>query len=280
MGHWWIALVATASAGCSSSFPDELPDGPRCTADRDRITCAYVTARLWTGVGGASPRDVHFMLPEGESPAGGWPVAMLFQGSFFSAERAWEAQRDDSFGAYHQTALVRDLLGAGFAVLAPETRLDGATFWDTNTLAWAYTWQYSEDHALMTDMFAAIDAGSFGPLATTGMLATGISSGGYMSSRVGIEFSDRFAALAIHSASYMTCSGLLCSVPDPLPAKHPPTLFLHGEADDIVPAETARDYHDRLRAQGIESSWIGDREAGHAWLAAAPIEIVAWALAH
>ena len=242
----------------------------------DAITCRYQTVTLHFGVGGALWRDVHYMTADGEPPSSGAPLAILFQGSFFSAERMWSAHRGDSFGGYHQTELVRSLLEAGFVVLAPETMLDGGTFWQTNVVPYAQEWNLAADHELMLAIFAAIDAGTFGPIDATKFHAAGISSGGYMTSRMAIAYPGQFKALAIQSASYATCSGFLCDVPDDLPADHPPVLFLHGEADDIVPVDTMRDYDHKLKAIGASARVVTKADVGHEWLDITAIEIERW----
>lgn len=128
----------------------------------------------------------------------------------------------------------------------------------------------------MLEIFERIEDGDFGPLDSTSLFATGISSGGYMTSRMAVSYPGRFRALAIHSASYATCSGPLCSVPEDLPADHPPALFLHGELDPTVPVATMRAYADALSAQGTPVETVIDPAGGHEWIAEAPIEIPAW----
>jgi dipeptidyl aminopeptidase/acylaminoacyl peptidase len=91
-----------------------------------------------------------------------------------------------------------------------------------------------------------------------------------------VSYPGKFRALAIQSASYATCSGALCTVPGDLP----PTLFLHGERDDIVPIGTAEDYRSRLQALGVETMMLRDPQAGHEWLPQAPSAIAAWFAAH
>jgi predicted esterase len=107
-----------------------------------------------------------------------------------------------------------------------------------------------------------------------------ISSGGYMTSRMAVSYPGKFRALAIESGSYATCSNVLCMVPNPLPADHPPTLFLHGALDVAVPLVTARAYHDQLARQGIETEIIVDDTVGHSWLAVAPEAITCWFKTH
>ncbi|MEZ4294603.1 MAG: prolyl oligopeptidase family serine peptidase [Polyangiaceae bacterium] len=278
---WGIGALLLAGCGGFSVDPVDLgiaKDDPRCTEADGELVCAHATLAFKGGAFESSTREVHFMHPTGDPPEGGFPVALLFQGSFYSAEGMWQSKEGDDFGGYHETELVRALLDKGFAVITPETRLDGGSFWDTNVVGFSSNWESSEDHALMVALFAAITEGKLGPLDEGRLFAAGISSGGYMTSRMAVSYSGKLQRLAIQSASYATCSGALCIIPD-LPADHPPTLFLHGEQDLIVPIETMRDYADKLEKQGTEVKRIEDPDAGHEWLATAPAEIPEWFLA-
>src|SRR5262249_52034297 len=122
--------------------------------------------------------------------------------------------------------------------------------------------------------------GTFGPIDMSRLYATGISSGGYMTSRMAVSYAGMFKALAVQSGSYATCAGLLCAIPDRLPSDHPPTLFLHGRVDLIVPLLTMQMYADRLTAEGHPVKVVIDDSAGHRTLARAPNEILAWFEAH
>lgn len=271
----FLLLVSGCAFEAPSNSELELPEGPRCEAEGDALTCARRTYTIATGVLGLAAREVHFMLPEGEAPAEGWPTAILFQGSLHSAEGSWQSREGDDYGGYHETELIAALLEAGFAVLTPEARFDGATYWDTNVVPYNVAWDTSEDHQLMLELFDAIDAGTFGPLDGARLFAAGISSGGYMTSRMAVSYPGRFTALAIQSASYATCAGPLCDVPE-LPADHPPTLFLHGEGDEIVPASTMEAYAEALEENGVRVTIERDADAGHQWLPSAPAAIVAF----
>ncbi len=68
----------------------------------------------------------------------------------------------------------------------------------------------------------------------------------------------------------------MCSLPATLPADHPPTLFLHGELDNIVPISTMWPYEMELVNQGISTSTEIDPDAGHQWLTAGVARIPAW----
>jgi pimeloyl-ACP methyl ester carboxylesterase len=264
-------------AGCAFHPGDPVRDvdpdaDSRCEEDGDTLRCEFVTLSFHAGL---ATRQVHFMVPLGTPPAAGWPAAILFQGSLYSAEATWEATPDAPFGGFHQTELVAALLDAGYAVITPEAAWNGATWWDTNVQPYAWWWESSPDHRLMVALLAAIDDGTFGPLDPDALFAAGISSGGYMTSRMAVSYPGRFRALAIESASFATCAGAICALPT-LPEDHPPTLFLHGERDAIVPIGTMRAYASALDAQDTPTRVVTDPDAGHEWLEVAPREVVDW----
>jgi dienelactone hydrolase len=265
------------TTGTPSDLSGDLPPdepGSRCEQTPTSVVCPKLTIEL-----GPWQRDVHYQVPLGEPPAAGWPVVLMFQGSFFSAELTWTAIESMPFGGFHQTLVVAQLLDHGYAVITPETKLDGGTFWDTNIPPYSINWESSKDHLLMLEIFEAIEAGTFGPLDASTLFATGVSSGGYMSSRVALAYPGRFRAIAIAAASYMTCSGPLCNVPELQPA-HPPTLFLHGEVDTTVPLWTAEDYYVALLTAGVDTQMVLDSDESHGWIPASPDEVLAWFEAH
>ena len=172
--------------------------------------------------------------------------------------------------------VLKNLLDHGYAVLTPEAHLGGETFWDTNVPLYANDWESAPDHDFMLAIFAAIDDGTFGELDSSRMFATGLSSGGYMTSRMAVSYPGRFKSLAIMAGSYATCAGMLCSVPDILPADHPPTLFLHGRNDLAVPLYTMEHYEEKLRLMGIGTRKVINDACGHEWIPEAPLEVLSW----
>ncbi|MFO0577772.1 MAG: plasmid partitioning protein [Polyangia bacterium] len=251
----------------------------RCTETAISVHCTYEHRDLQVDRLGLVKRRVYFQQPLGTPPAGGWPVVLLFQGSFFSAELCFQGVQGEPFGAYYQGLTVKQLLDAGFAVLAPQTHLVGTTFWDTDIPPWSVAWELSPDHSFMLAIFDAIESGTFGALDPLRLYAAGISSGGYMTSRMAVSYPGRFKALAIQSASYATCPvGPLCFVP-PLPASHPPTLFLAGLLDPLVPVWTVEGYRARLAAEGHKTRLIVRDLASHEWIPESPKAVVDWFLA-
>lgn len=276
-------LAAAGSGGCG---PDDAPAATiggqatelatsRCQRTADSVDCTkrelYLNAIL-------VPRKVTYEVPLGTPPAGGWPVAIFFQGSFFAGDLSFAGRVGDPFGRYHLALTVKSLLDAGYAVLAPNALVAGATFWQTNVPPWSALWTTSSDHAFMLAIIQAIKDGKFGALDASRLFATGISSGGFMTSRMAVSYRGMFRALAVHSASYATCSAL-CLVPA-LPVDHPPTLFLHGKLDLIVTVPVMEQYRDALQSVGHEVRTVINPTAGHEWLPEGETELVRWFDAH
>jgi poly(3-hydroxybutyrate) depolymerase len=259
---------ASSAADAGSCSPQFKPAGEsRCTVTATSVACT----RTISTVGG---RQVYWQVPLGPAPASGWPAVIVFQGSLFGPDMSWSGGTGLPFGGLNQIRLQALLLDSGFAVIAPTT--SNGTYWLTNFPAY----DASSDNTFMLALLAEIGAGTtFGPVDGKRLYATGISSGGFMTSRMAISYPGHFAALAIESGGYATCPG--CSNPLPvLPASHPPTLLLHGGQDAVVAPSYARSYYAELVGQGIEAELVVDPAAGHQWLDVAPQAITCWFLAH
>ncbi len=278
-------IAAPSDSAGASDGPDATATPPLCAVTTSQgatvsVSCAHKTLVLATGFFGLELREVHYQLPQGEAPPGGWPAAILFQGSLFSGELAWVGLAAAPFGMLHQVDTVRRLLDAGYAVITPEAHLQGATFWDTNIPPYAAFWTTSPDHAFMQSLFTALNTGKLGAVNAGRLYALGISSGGYMTSRMAKSYPGVFRALAVHSGSWATCAGPVCVVPTTLPGDHPPTLFAHGGADLVVPVATMLPYRDALKAQGVDTATVIEAKAGHVWLESAGPAIVSFFNAH
>lgn len=267
-----VASLMLVAIACS---PSPVPASSVCSTNALTLTCPYRTTTL-SAAGEA--RQILWQVPKGTAPAGGWPTVIMFQGTGATPVLTWTASPMEPFGAYNQTQVVQRLLDAGYAVLTPATHLGGVTFWDTNNPL-VPDYYASNDHALMLKIFDALDNGVFAGAGTTHLYATGISSGGYMTSRMALAYPGKFKALAIAAGSYANCLGILCDI-GPIPGDHPPTLFLHGGIDPIVPLITMDAYNDKLRAHGIETRRIVDPLGLHEWIDASPNAVLAWFNAH
>lgn len=261
-----VAMLVSAAGGCS--------DPEQCTERSLSVRCPHETTTLSAD---GLARAVLWQLPDGDPPSEGWPAALLFQGSGFPASTFWSATRATPFGGIHQVELTAELLDRGIAVFTPNALGEGLTCWNTNVPPWASSWDGSPDAALMDELFTALGDGTFGPIDDSALVAAGISSGGYMTSRLAVTWPDRFAAVSVVAASYMTCAGPVCSVPDEAPIEaHPRTLFLHGKLDPIVPIGTMRKYRDWLDVSGV-TTWAVEAPTGmHAWPDGSPDLIADW----
>jgi poly(3-hydroxyoctanoate) depolymerase len=272
-----LAAIVVACAACGSGMPgtnpgaDAAPGAPRCTKNGATLTCTSESVR----VGG---RTVTYQVPLGAAPAAGWPVVVFYQGSFIPGSHAFSATMGDQFGQYELTSTVAALLDRGYAVIAPNALGDGSQYWQTNVPPYATSWAGCDDDVFVRALLAAMAATTFGPLDASHRYAIGISSGGFMTSRMAVSYAGTFRALAIASASYATC-GATCSVPA-LPADHPPALFLHGGDDQIVPESAMTPYRDALLAAGHVAQAIVDANAGHEWLPEAKTAVPDWFDAH
>lgn len=281
LGAVLLACGGAGAGGLDAGGPDGggsddggLADGglPGCTVSAEQVVCE--ARRATVKVNGVT-REVYWRPPDGAPPDGGWPAVFVYQGSFFGPSTTWgTVPRDLAFGGYQQARLQARLLEHGFVVIAPAA---AGVAWQTNM---TLSWELTTDKVVIDTLLADVRAGKYGPIDVTRLYATGISSGGYMTSRMALSYAGTFRALAIHSASWATCGGALCSVPSTLPADHPPTLFLHGRQDTVVPLATVEPYVQGLQAQGTEVQLVVDDAAGHEWLADSPERITGWFETH
>jgi poly(3-hydroxybutyrate) depolymerase len=264
-------LDAGAGGEASGAAPD-TDAASRCTITATTATCQSQT----TSVDG---RPVAYATPLGVPPAAGWPAVVYFQGSLVPGTDAFAATSSAAFDQYDLTRTVAALLDDGYAVIAPDAAGNGTTYWETNVPPYAERWSGCPDDLLMQALFTAVGAGSFGPLDSARLYAMGISSGGFMTSRMAVSYPGKFRALADCSGSYATCSAT-CTVPTPLPTDHPPTLFLHGGLDTVVPLSAIQPYLDALTAEGHVAQLVTDADAGHQWLPEGAQVIPAWFDSH
>lgn len=268
-----IALLAAPVAQASSSCKASSVLGI------DMLRCQYRTQQVPTG--GPGTRTVEYQLPDGTPPAGGWPAVVWYQTGVFP--NYWNGNSAMLAGFQYESATFAKLLDAGYAVIAPtvnQARL--LQYWDTNAYGVDTTQPYTdtEDYRVLTAVLDGLGAGQFGPINSHRLYATGMSSGGYNTSRMAVSFPGRFRALIVQSGSYATCNGSTCTLPAQLPSNHPPTLFLHGADDTIVPPATMQLYHDRLKAMGVEVGLFLAPGVRHAILAESPALVLDWVRRH
>lgn len=216
-------------------------------------------------------REVLYALPQSVRPREGYPTVLFFQGSFYPME--FKRSKYDPFGGYNEILIMKELLDNGFAIIAP--RAGAGLFWQSNLIGLNY--DLSSDKYFINQILMRAQEKHFGSLDLNNLFAFGISSGGYMTDRMAQSHSEyNFKALAIASASYAKCGGPYCPLPNEIKREHPPTLFLHGKFDPVVPIFTMKRYQKLLQKNGIKTKVIIDPKARHQWFKSAPKEITQW----
>jgi len=246
----------------TNAFSNSSP----CTFNKKKsiLSCPFKKTKVLN-------RTVLYSVPEGKVPAMGWPTVILFQGSYFPVK--FSRHKKLPMGGFREILLIENLLKNGFAVIAPKA-LKGL-FWETNIPAIKY--KKGLDHKFVDKIYSYIKLKKLGPLSAENIFATGISSGGYMTSRMHLSHKHiPFKAFAIQSASYAKCAGIACSMPESVSKSHPPTLFLHGAKDIAVPLKTMLPFYSLLKNEGVEVKKIVDSKARHEWMKEAPFAITAW----
>lgn len=232
-----------------------------------KIDCPFFSTEI-------AGREVLWSVGKTYQPYQKMPVVILSQGSWFPVE--FSRYRFLPFGGFHEVRLIQKLLDAGFVVIAP--RAIGKIAWTTNITLRDY--RDSADFHFFQILFQRIEENYFADVDLERIFATGVSSGGYNSSRLASIFPGQIRALAIQSASFRDCLGPFCEIPDTLGDSHPPTFFLHGKKDRAVPISTAKEYHRVLFDMGVETKFFTDPEAGHGWLESSPELITEWFIRH
>eukprot|EP00755_Sulcionema_specki_P005442 Sspe_Gene.32797::Locus_16058_Transcript_1_1_Confidence_1.000_Length_1074::g.32797::m.32797 len=175
----------------------------RCTSGKT-ISCTYRDVQI-------SGRWVGYQEPLGTAPRDGWPFVVLYHGwNLMNSEFAWYAEDWYSYGLYHKASLIKHLLDEGYGVITPDAH-NSLNYWDTNEREYATAdlnaWSKSRDHAVVEGILDACSRGTFGPCNDKKLHAVGFSSGGYMSSRMAVNYGSRFRSISIMAGAYYYCAG-------------------------------------------------------------------------
>lgn len=143
-------------------------------------------------------------------------------------------------------------------------------------------WNGSTDYNLVASIIDGARTGLFGTVLSSDKFhAMGFSSGGYMTSRMAFNFPGVFKSLAIVAGSYYNCYGPGCTSRNAdsnsmLMNNHPPTLFLHGVLDTLVPVSHSSDYYNNLLRRGVRAKRVTSSIGAHKWITASAEEILEW----
>jgi polyhydroxybutyrate depolymerase len=99
----------------------------------------------------------------------------------------------------------------------------------------------------------------------------GMSNGGYFAHLLGKERSKTVAAVASHSGplGLQTLFGINA-------ARKFPVLIVHGDKDNLLPVDWARDNRDRYKKEGHEVKYVEVAGMGHVWATKEDINETMW----
>ena len=229
-------------------------------------------------------RRVYLSFPKGSPPLEGWPIVILLHGRGQSGG-AWFGKGPLSIG--EQKFFPPILVDSGFAVLAP----DGAEPFRKGLKEWDFFHrkrENSKDIPFFESLFSWMEKNPKLKFDMNKLYVAGISSGGFMTSRLAQAFPLKFRAACVIAAgnpdSFRFVSDLpLAEEADPSPAitsKHPPTLILHGTKDNIVPLEKGERYYQELKKAGVETEIHEIPGGRHLWPEQYNQRIVQWFITH
>lgn len=192
------------------------------------------------------------------------PVLIYFHSTDFPV--TLDRPKASPFGLYHEKRLIEKLVTEhNFIVIAPDALYNYGSFaWQTNLAPYFFNFESSEDYYLMDYLFNNLQ--EFHPdIHTRKIFVGGLSSGGYMASRISIlpDLAKHVKGTFIHSASYASCISYYCDIPTDIPDYHPPTLLIASRFDPLVPEGTIEVYYERLKEAGIGARLVSRPGAWH-----------------
>ena len=209
-------------------------------------------------------RSVCYMLPDAGGPH---PVIVALCGRTQSGMAYCTGSILGRLSGQH--AFARRALELGYAVVAPNPT--------TPRCEGVYQWDYTEtdpnrsDNLFLKRVIDWIKSGKDFPVRKDRIYVVGISSGGFMASRLAQLFADDIAKVVIRSAGNandMSIEGRRC-IPvwgGPHEVKrHPPTMLIHGVRDRLVPVRMSDQYEASLKRAGVEVVYIRAAGKGHRW---------------
>lgn len=166
-----------------------------------------------------------------------------------------------------QGRFVDEALEKGYAIISP----DSIEPLCPDVKQWDYT-ENSTDFELFDYIFNWIWFRE--DLDADNVYVTGISIGGFMSSRLANHYGRNIKAIAIHSggnADHVFVSpSNKCYIEynfnnNKISPDHARTLIIHGTNDTIIPYEVAIAYYNALKEAGTGVKLIPKENAGHTW---------------
>lgn len=177
-----------------------------------------------------------------------------------------------------QAAFVKKAINEEYAIIAP----DSVSPLCKDIKQWDYR-EESSDLIFFDEIFNWIWFRN--DLDSERIYVTGISIGGFMTSRLAEHYGQNINAIAVNSGGnadniYLSPNNL-CYIEynfDETPIKddHPRTLLIHGINDSIIPYETSVAYYSSLRKSGTGVKLILEKGGEHNWYAKYNDLILEW----
>ncbi|MFH1838132.1 MAG: alpha/beta fold hydrolase [Candidatus Kuenenbacteria bacterium] len=261
-----------------------------------KLSSAKCSSTTYSEISFSNNRKAYCQVP---TTGSNFPLIIVLHGGGQNALDWFE--NNNSKG---QVEFVKKALSKGYAVIAPDSETPNYSNCTKNTKQWYYEkdWQNSSDYTFFNEIIPWINNQNI--FNSNRVYATGISSGGFMSSRLARFFgTPKIKAIAVRSAgdadsithkdrsdmklcSYgnntfpKSCGPIFNDVNLLINTNHSPTLIIHGSKDGTVPIESANHYYDELISAKIaitkKVKLFGCHTWFNAWLNDYDQEILNW----
>jgi predicted esterase/predicted secreted protein len=224
-------------------------------------------------------RKVYLAMPKGDCPEKGWQVAILLHG------------RGQTPGVWFGEGLLAQgdqklfpplILESGLVVMAPEALEPfekGIRQWDF----FHKILPNSKDLTFFNALFQWMQGNRDIKFDLSKIYVIGISSGGFMASRLAQVFPENWEGIVVIAAGNADSFPRIPSFPidnNPLSHKlsseHPPTLIIHGDKDRIIPFAYGERYYQDLKQAGVNTEMLVMTNEGHRWPAQFHENIIQW----
>jgi predicted esterase len=208
-------------------------------------------------------RQFLWQTPTTPPPINGYPVLFLLHGATQYAETWFYHGQGGLKGSLtwgkRQTAFTHQALKQGYMVIAPDSQRHlpfGPKAWNSNIP----TLEENSDLQFIKNIIHWTQNHTI-PINNNHICCIGFSSGGYMTSRIGLTLGSYFKALAIHSGAHADTLH-----PSPQDTSiHPPTLIIHGMKDQMVPAKFGISLYHELKQNNISTHLLLNPWGRHIW---------------
>lgn len=199
---------------------------------------------------GAEKREYRLVVPETVDLAKPAPLVFAFHGFLIDSKDAMPVySKLNETAAKHRFILTYPNALDGSWALTPDKMVKDLAFFD------ALLKKLTADYKLDPNR----------------IYVTGMSNGGYFAHFVGKERSETVAAVACHSGALglQTLLGINAK-------RKSPVMIIHGDKDNIIPVEVARENRDRYKKEGHEVNYVEVVGLTHWWATDAGINDKIW----